>query len=92
MKRVALAILGVVILGGMAHAGPYIVCFQMVPSGQVNYWGQPIACAQIIAVKEWERDSYYSPEYSGQRICPRGTVQRLYDSYHNIGTDLDLCP
>lgn len=94
MKRLLAAFLCFASLGiaDLSFAGPYIVCFEIQPSGRMNYWGEPVYCAKIVGYKEWERDSYYSPVYEGQRICPPGTQQRVYDSYHHIGKDLDLCP
>ncbi len=92
MKRFALAILGVVLLGGMAHAGPYILCYKIVPSGQLNSRGQMIKCCEIVKVTEWQRDSFYGEEFHGQNICPKGTHQKVYNSYREVGNGLTICP
>ncbi len=92
MKRFALVILGVILLEGIAHAGPYILCYKIVPSGQLNSRDQMVRCAEVVKVTEWQRDSFYSEEFNGQNICPKGTYQRVYQSIHEVGDGLSICP
>ncbi len=92
MKRFALAILSVFILGGLAHAGPYILCYRIIPSGQMNFKGQSIKCCEIVKVTEWQREGFYGEEYKGQKLCPKGTFQKVYRFQADVAKDLDLCP